>query len=338
MSKVRLAIIGCGGNSSGHARRMNQMDEVQIIATCDVNTDIANSYIDQNIPDLTPRPVAFDDVDSMLAETQPDAVLISTPHTLHFEHGMKALESGCHVLMEKPMVTSAEDAYTLAEKVEETGKVFVIGYNTPCSANFYYLREQIRNQTFGKLELIVGYITQGWKNATMGAWRQKPELSGGGQAYDSGAHLLNSLCWAVERNVGEVYAFTDNCDTAVDVNSSINVKFENGVLASIAISGNCPSPGGTHMAFIFDNGRVEIDGWGGGWIRVYEGSSHVEEPPITEEMSAGSPDDNFIDAILGRAESRTSPLNGIIQSELMDAIYKSAETGMPARPKRRSAD
>ena len=41
MSKVRLAIIGCGGNSSGHARRMNQMDEVQIIATCDVNTDIA---------------------------------------------------------------------------------------------------------------------------------------------------------------------------------------------------------------------------------------------------------------------------------------------------------
>ena len=34
MSKVRLAIIGCGGNSSGHARRMNQMDEVQIIATC----------------------------------------------------------------------------------------------------------------------------------------------------------------------------------------------------------------------------------------------------------------------------------------------------------------
>ena len=178
MSKVRLAIIGCGGNSSGHARRMNQMDEVQIIATCDVNTDIANSYIDQNIPDLAPRPVAFDDVDSMLAETQPDAVLISTPHTLHFEHGMKALESGCHVLMEKPMVTSAEDAYTLAEKVEETGKVFVIGYNTPCSANFYYIREQIRNQTFGKLELIVGYITQGWKNATMGAWRQKPELSG----------------------------------------------------------------------------------------------------------------------------------------------------------------
>ena len=52
-------------------------------------------------------------------------------------------------------------------------------------------------------------------------------------------------------------------------------------------------------------------------------------------MNAGNPDDNFIDAILGRAEPRTTPANGIIQSELMDAIYESARTGQPARPKKR---
>ena len=44
------------------------------------------------------------------------------------------------------------------------------------------------------------------------------------------------------------------------------------------------------------------------------------------------PDDNFIDAILGRAEPQTSPINGVIQSELMDAIYESARTGQVARP------
>ena len=47
------------------------------------------------------------------------------------------------------------------------------------------------------------------------------------------------------------------------------------------------------MALIFDNGRIEVDGWGGGWIRVYEGGEQLDPPPITEEMSAGSPDDNF---------------------------------------------
>ncbi len=274
-------------------------------------------------------------MDKMLAETKPDAVLISTPHTLHFEQGMKSLDAGCHVFMEKPMVTSSEHAYILAEKVKETGKVFVVGYNTPCSANFYYLREQIRTNGFGKLELVTGYITQNWKRGTAGKWRQDPKLSGGGQAYDSGAHLLNSLCWSVESNIEEAYALIDNCGTPVDINSSINIRFENGVMAGIVISGNCPSPGGTHMAFIFDGGRIEIDGWGGGWIRVFKGDKHVENPPITPEMSAGPADYNFIDAILGRAEPRTSAINGIIQCELMDAIYASAITGQPAKPKRR---
>lgn len=328
-------MIGCGGNSSGHARRLKEHPDVQIIAACDVNTEIADGYIDRNLPEIKPQPVAYDDIDKMLAETKPDAALISTPHTLHFEQGMKALNASCHVFMEKPMVTAAEDAYTIAQKVEETGKVFVVGYNTPCSANFYYLREQIRNKTLGKLELVTGYITQDWLRMTKGAWRQEPELSGGGQAYDSGAHLLNSLCWSVESNIDEVFAFIDNCGAKVDVNSSINIRFENGVLAGIVISGNCPSPGGTHTAFIFDGGRIEIDGWGGGWIRVFEGNKQLEKPPITEEMSAGPADYNFIDAILGRAEPRTSAVNGIIQCELMDAIYESARTGQPAKPKRR---
>ena len=194
--------------------------DVQIVATCDVNTDIANGYIDRNLPELTPRPAAFDNIAKMLAEVKPDAVLISTPHTLHFEQGMQALNAGCHVFMEKPMVTSAKDAYTIAEKVKQTGKVFVIGYGTSCSANFYYLREGIRNKTFGKLELVTGYITQDWLRATKGTWRQNPKLSGGGQAYDSGAHLLNSLCWSVESNIAEVYAFIDNCGSEVDINSS----------------------------------------------------------------------------------------------------------------------
>ena len=238
------------------------------------------------------------------------------------------------VMLEKPMVTSSEDAYILADKVKETGLILTIGYNTPCSANFHYIREIVRNGYFGKLELVIGYITQNWKSATTGAWRQKKSLSGGGQAYDSGAHLLNSLCWTVETKVGEVYAYTDNMGTEVDINSSINIKFENGVLASMVISGNCPSPGGTHMALIFDNGRIEVDGWGGGWIRVWKGGEALNPPPITPEMSAGNPDDNFIDAILGRAEPRTNPMNGIIQSELMDLIYESAETKTPARPKR----
>jgi len=308
--------------------------EVQIVACCDVSDDIVSGYIERHLADTDPRPAGYTDLNLMLAETKPDAVLISTPHTLHFEQAMAALEADCHVLLEKPMVTAAEHAHALAAKVKETGKVLTIGYNTSCSPEFYYLREQIRNQTFGKLEMVTGYITQNWMVATEGKWRQVPELSGGGQAYDSGAHLLNSLCWSVESNVAEVSAFVDNHGTPVDINSVINVRFENGVMAAIAISGNCTSSGGNHACFIFERGRIEIDGWGGSYIRVFDSSGPVKYPLVTEK--AQTPDDNFVDTVLGRAEPRTSAQNGIVQSELMDAIYESAKTGRAVQPKRRT--
>ena len=79
---------------------------------------------------------------------------------------------------------------------------------------------------------------------------------------------------------------------------------------------------------------MEVDGWSGGWIKVFRpGQGQVKYPPIPGK--AETPDDNFIDAILGRAEPQTSPINGVIQSELMDAIYESARTGQPARPRAR---
>jgi len=334
MSKVRIAILGCGGMAGAHAKRLKPNPDAEIVALCDVSHECLQGFVAKHLSDYEPQPSLYTDPATMYAEAKPDAVVIVTPHTLHFEHGMQALEAGCHVLMEKPMVTDAAQAYALAAKVRETGKVFVIGYNTPCTPEFAYLRELIRSGELGKLETVTGWLTQNWRRLTAGTWRQQPELSGGGQMYDSGAHLFNSLVWLVEQDIREVLAFTDNVGTPVDINGTANIRFANGVLATITISGNCPSSG-AGMYLSFDNGRVEIDGWNGQWIKVWKGSELVKYPPILG--AANTPNDNFIDAILGRAEPRTSPANGIIQSELMDAIYESARTGQIARPKSRAA-
>lgn len=333
MAKVKVAFLGCGGFMGAHAHRLRAHPDVQLVAMCDVAEEGVRGFIQRNLPDVKPAPAVFTDPAKMYAEAKPDAVFIATPHTLHFKHGVQALEAGCHVYMEKPMVTAAGDAYALAEVAKKTGKILVVGYNTPCSPEYLWLRDAIRNKTFGKLEVINGYLSQDWMRLTVGLWRQKPELSGGGQAYDSGAHLLNSLCWSVESNVAEVFAFVDNHGTPVDINSTFVIRFENGVMASIAIGGNCPG-GGAHMAYMFDGGRVEIDPWGSSFMNVFGGNGAKIKWPVVPGKDQ-TPDDNFIDAILGRAEPRTSPRNGIIQSELMDAIYESARTGRPAKPKSR---
>lgn len=333
MGKVRVAILGCGGMAGAHARRLKANPDVEIVALSDVGLDRLEAYVEKHLSDYEPKPALYVDIAEMYADAKPDAVVIVTPHTLHYEHGVQALEAGCHVLMEKPMVTNSDHAHLLAAKVAEAGKVFTIGYNTPCTPEFRYLRDIVRRKELGKLETVTGWLTQNWKRATQGTWRQEPSLSGGGQMYDSGAHLLNSLVWTVEQPIAEVLAFVDNQGTSVDINGTVNIRFQDGTLASITIVGNCPSDG-AGMYLSFEEGRVEIDGWGGNWIRVFKrGEGQIKYPLIPGKSQ--TPDDNFIDAILGRAEAQTSPRNGIQQSELMDAIYESARTGQIARPKQR---
>jgi predicted dehydrogenase len=331
MSKVRMAILGCGGMAGAHAQRYRDNDDVEIVALCDIKEEIVQGYIDKHLKDTRHTPQIFTDPAQMYAEAKPDAVTIVTPHTSHFEHGLQALEAGVHVFMEKPMVTESGQAHELAAAAERAGKIVVIGYNTPCTPAFRWLRDAIRSGELGKLETVTGWQTQNWRKGTIGTWRQNPALSGGGQMYDSGAHMFNSLVWSVEQPVAEVLAFTDNVETPVDINGTVNIRFANGVLATMTIAGNCPASS-AGMYYTFDNGRVEVDGWSGSWIKVWKGNEQIE-PELKGEST--TPNDNFIDAVLGRAEPQTSPINGVIQSELMDAIYESAEKGAIARPKSR---
>lgn len=317
--------------AGGHAQRFAKHPDVEVVALSDVSEEILNGFIERNLSGYEPRPAIFTEPAQMYAEAKPDAVVIVTPHTMHYEHAVQALDAGCHILMEKPMVTDSGDAHKLAQKVKESGKVLTIGYNTPCTPTISFIREAIRSGEYGKLELVSGWLSQGWMKATIGTWRQKPELSGGGQMYDSGAHIFNTLVWTVEQPVEAVHAFVDNLDTPVDINGTANVRFANGVLATITISGNCPASA-SDMVFLFDGGRIECDGWSGTWVKAWKGNQEVD---LELDSSTTNPGDNFIDAILGRAEARTSSLNGINQSELMDAIYESARTGQIARPVKR---
>lgn len=326
---IRVGIIGCGGMAGGHAKNLAARDGVELCALCDVNAEIVEAFIARNVPDATPKPTVYTETGAMFAEAKLDAVVIVSPHTIHYQHGCEALEAGCHIFMEKPMVTDSGQAHDLARRVEAAGKILVIGYNTPCTPEFAFIRKAIRENLFGRLELVNGFLSQNWLKPTAGKWRQDPKLSGGGQAYDSGAHLFNSLVWSVESPVAEVFAFIDKMGTEVDINSATTIRFQNGVLASIVVGGNCPGLG-SHMVFCFEHGRIEVNGWFGDWIKVFgPDGKQIKYPEITEKPM--SPVDNFIGSILGTDEPRTGPVNGIHQSELMDAIYASAGQGRPVK-------
>ena len=332
MPRVRVGILGCGGYARRHAREYVAHPDVDVVALCDVSEEAVKRFRKEQFAEVKRRPKAFTDAAEMYGASKLDAVSVVTPHTLHFEHCCQALEAGCHVLVEKPMVTRLADAVALEKKVAEAGRILCIGYNTSCSVEFAKLREMIRSEELGKLKVVSLYISQPWYFGTQGTWRQETELSGGGMIYDSGAHVLNSLVWTVESDVEQVHAWIDNFGCPVDINGTINAKFTNGVLATVAVSG--VSPSGSFGVWMFESGRVEADPWGSGFINIFRREGHrtrrEKYPVMPGEDSA--PVANFVDAILGRAEPATSPRNGIQQSQLMDAVYESARTGRPARP------
>jgi predicted dehydrogenase len=319
-----------------HAGQAEQLaHDLEIVGLCDVDESNMDRLIERSLGWMDASPRKFTDRRAMYAQARPDAVVIATPHTMHHEHAAEAIGHGCDVLIEKPMVTDLAQALDLEQRVKAAGRTLCIAFNTPCTAELYTLRQFVRDQRYGKLKVVSLNLSQNWYVGTRGKWRQDPALSGGGQMYDSGAHPISSLIWTVESDVDQAYAHIDRLDPAVDINGTATFRFTNGVLASIAITGQGAT--GAHGTWIFEKARVELNPWGAEFMEILTvpavkrfGPDRVKYPRMCG--TDGQPLSNFIDALLGRDEPRTTVRNGVQHSQLMDAIYRSAESGRPERP------
>ena len=186
---INVALVGCGGMAQWHAEKLKQIPECSVTTLVDTDPKCTNTFREKFFPDAK----EFASYEMALAQAKPDAVVLVTPHAMHYPQAKTALEAGIHVLCEKPMVTSSNDAYDLWRTVKATGKKLAIGFQAPYTPEYQSIKRLRDDGTIGKVQLIQGWLAQGWLNATAGKWRQDPALSGGGQMYDSGAHVLNGI-------------------------------------------------------------------------------------------------------------------------------------------------
>jgi predicted dehydrogenase len=318
MSKVRVGIIGTGGMAQGHIQRLLNNPDAEITALCDIRPEALRRTVERH-PALKGVP-QFPDFREMIAAAPLDGVHIDTPHTTHYEQIMGSLEKGLHVFCEKPMTCTVQHAHDVLKKVEETGRVFVLGYQRHYQPEFLYIRDKIASGAVGEVQFVQGLQCQNWLEGCRGAWRHDPALSGGGQLNDSGSHLLAVLLFTTGLTVDRCAAFMENFDVPVDINSAISLEFVGGAQGNISIVGNAPS---WHEditiwcakgVFFMRNGKLEVcDAQG------------KRSAPTAEEMPPGStPDDNYIAAILGREPVGSPPIWGLRVIELTEAAWKSA--------------
>ncbi len=329
MDRIRMGFIGCGGNASSHVQRCLDIPEVDIVALCDTSDQSISRCKERN-PGVAELPV-FRDYREMLDRVSMDAVQISTPHTLHFDQIMDSLDHGLHVLTEKPMVCTVAHAEQVIGKARETGKILMIAYQRHLMPHFRFVRNQIMAGELGEIQFVSALQDQGWYRGTEGSWRQQLSLSGGGQLNDSGSHLLDIILWMTGLEVETVQANIENFASEVDINSALSLRFRNGALGNLSIVGNSPVRGMWEDITIWGSKAVAYMRQGKVLMKV-AGSNDTYEP---SGLPGGStPDQNFVDALLGRDEVQVPPICGLRVIELTEAAWKSAQSGRPSRVRR----
>ena len=317
--KLRVAFVGCGGIAGRHASALLGDRRVEITQLVDTSAKSLARF-KERFPDLADVPECAD-YRAVLGEV--DAVSINTPHTLHFRQVMDSLDRGLHVLCEKPLACTAVRAKQIVEKVRRTRRKLQIAYQRRARPQFGYVREQIRSGKIGRLCYVSVTLCQPWLTTQKGAWRQDPALSGGGQLNDSGSHIMDSLQWFVGRAPRCVSSFSHNRGTRVDIDSTLQIEFAQGVLASVAIIA-------TAMPFderwIIAGSKATLIVEGGVLKRVVDeyGSAVEVKVPKRKELDITT---NWVDAIYGKAKL-LSPARGVLDVvRITDAAWKSAARG-----------
>ena len=172
-----------------------------------------------------------------------DFVAVTTPNSTHFPIAMAALEHGFHVLCEKPMTFSLDEALRLRAKVRETGKVFCLMHNYSGYPMIRQMRRMIADGVLGKLRKVVASYDLGWLAAPnagkQATWRVSPKMSGAAACVgDIGTHAEQLIEFTTGLKISELAAdlatFVEG--RQLDDDATVMLRFEGGAKGVIELS------------------------------------------------------------------------------------------------------
>jgi predicted dehydrogenase len=319
---LRLGVIGAGLKAADYASGWAAMDDVEIIATAEVSILSRQRFGDAVAAAGRPRPIEYPDAETMLKAQagQMDAVYVSTPHVFHGANALAVIEAGYDLLLEKPMVTTVEEALALVEAEQRTGKTVVIAFQGGLSPLVHDTKDRARRGDFGDLVSVNASIWEGWAKNYAGQWKQNPAISGGGFMFDTGAHMMNTVCVLADSEFERLSAFTNNRGLKVDLVCAVAARLANGALVTFNAAGDGPPGCESAITFFYTKAIIRIDAWGK-WREVtVEG---IAEPREQSEIR-DTPMHTFQAVRDGRMANPSTVANGLRFARLWDAIKASA--------------
>ncbi|MBU1141067.1 MAG: Gfo/Idh/MocA family oxidoreductase [Firmicutes bacterium] len=355
MKKLKIGIIGCGGIAmQKHLPSLQLIDSVEVVAFCDIiveKADLAKSEFG------TKDSQVYKDYKELLKDQTIDIIHVCTPNRSHSYITVDALESGKHVMCEKPMAINSAEAQKMVDAAKKTGKKLTIGYQNRFRGDSLYLKEESDKGVFGDIYYAKAHAIRRRAVPTWGVFLNEYE-QGGGPLIDIGTHALDLTLWMMNNYkpkivLGSVFhklgkqtqtanAWGDWKTDELTVEDSAfgYIVMENG--ATIVLESSwalnsldvreaqttlCGTLAGADMQdglrinYVKNNRQViENPSFRAGGVAFYKGG--VEKPDHLEARM-------WIDSILNDTEPLVTPQQAFIVTLILEAIYESAKLGKP---------
>jgi predicted dehydrogenase len=319
---LRLGLIGTGQMATHYAQSWASMPEVAFVALSDVNAASRRKFGDLCRAAGRPEPREFEDFRSMLTTCRDelDAIYVCTPHALHAEHGIAVVEFGLDLLIEKPMVTTVAEAERLISARDQSRSIVVVAFQGALSPLVADTRQRALAGEFGELLSVAATIWENWSSRYQGHWKQRLDLSGGGFMFDTGAHMMNTVCLLADSDCEQVSALMNNRQRNVDVVCAVTGRLTSGALLTLNAAGDGPVGCASHLTFFYTRAIVRLDAWGA-WREIAASGS----PGIREEVEIrNNPLKSFLAIRAGSAENLSTVEAGLRFARLWDGIKASA--------------
>ena len=331
---LRAGVIGLGFGAD-HAREFAAREGVELAAVADPS----EAAREKQLPKIDASPKIYDDGLEMIRAEQLDIVVVASLDWLHAEHSIAALEAGSHVLCEKPMCDSLEDAKAMVETVERTGLYLGVGHEVRQTPMYVKAMELVRDGTLGRLCYGEScYLHNFEDHMQWTPWRGQPRY----RLFTSGACHPVDLLRYFFGDVAEVHAYSiamSKVLKAADPDTIVALlKFDSGAIARVIGSGGVKLGYELSLRLFGDNGTFQGDNvHTEGTLHVEKGLHDIEESTITAPIDSHAirfEDDNIIEAVRTGAPLLVDVYEGANCISVCEAIRESARTGRAVKPHR----
>jgi predicted dehydrogenase len=346
MKKTKIAIIGNGSISHVHMAAYRKLSNVEVVANCDINEERAKEFSQKyNIPRY------YTDYNEMLEKEELDGVSICTWNNVHAPATIAALNAGVNVLCEKPLALNAKEAEEMVQTAKKNDKLLMVGFVRRFGLNTKVLKDRIDQGDLGQIYYVkTGCIR---RVGNPGGWFSDKKRSGGGPLIDLGVHMIDlarylmgkpkaiSVMGSTYDLVGarsnikgiQIYKSADYSDYNDVEDFAVGfIKFDNGATLVVETSW------AQHIKK--DYLYLELYGSKAGAsmepeleIFTEKNDYLVDEKPIIDphffdfQAMFDREIQHFVDCIENDTPCISPGEDGLELMKIIDAIYKSAETG-----------